>query len=368
MSGGVDSSVAAAILAGEGHDVVGVSLQLSDHGSAAGAASRCCSPADLRDARLVAGRLGIPHYVLNQEEAFEREILDPFLDAYRRGTTPNPCVRCNSALKFGALLKIARAIGATCVATGHYARKELDVATGRHRILRAVDRNKDQSYFLFDLDEEQIEAARFPLGGMSKTRVSEMAFELGLPVAGKRESQDLCFIPDGDVASFLEERIGAGAPGEIVDTEGGVLGAHGGVHGYTVGQRRGIGISSRRPLYVLSIDAARNRVVVGGGEDLDADVVVASGCRISDPEIAAGPTRVEAKIRSRHDASPGIAEVLPAGRVRMRFDEPQRAVTPGQALVIYRGEAVAGGGWIESASLDRRRESPVAWSNTAERA
>jgi len=368
MSGGLDSSVATALLVKAGHDVIGVSLQLSDE-SRGGAVSRCCSSADLRDARLVAAALGIPYYVVNDEEAFDREVRAPFLESYAAGRTPNPCVRCNSTLKFGTLLRIARAIGADRIATGHYARIDRDGATGAPRLLRGVDRAKDQSYFLFELDDAQLGAALFPVGGLMKAAVREAAVAMDLPVAGKAESQDLCFIPGGDTRAYLREALGQGSPGEIVDAAGAVLGTHRGVHEFTVGQRRGLGVTGRRALYVLSVDGAANRVVVGTEEDLDAPALVASGCRLHDAALWGRPFRAEARIRSRHDGAPAEVTPLQDGRLRVVFDRPQRAVTPGQAIVLYDGDRVLGGGWIDSRDLDSDRGRPVACAELhAERA
>jgi len=368
MSGGVDSSVATALLVRAGHEVIGVSLQLSDE-SGGGAVSRCCSSSDIRDARLVAGMLGIPYYVLNEEAAFDREVRAPFLEAYRSGRTPNPCVRCNSSLKFGSLLRIARSIGAERVATGHYARLRQDPVSGRTELLRGSDRAKDQSYFLFDLSEEQRQAAIFPLGEKTKEEVYSLASDLDLPVAGKEESQDLCFIPGGDTRAYLRERISTGRPGEIVDASGEVLGRHEGIHDFTVGQRRGLRIRSARPLYVLSLDARSDRVVVGEAPGLESQGLVASDCRLHDPALWGRSFRAEARIRSRHSPSPATIVPGEGSRLAVRFDAPQRAVTPGQALVLYDEERVLGGGWIERSGLDPDRERPVACTNScAERA
>jgi tRNA-specific 2-thiouridylase len=368
MSGGVDSSVSTALLVREGHDVVGVSLQLSDE-SAGGAVSRCCSPTDLKDARLVAGLLGIPYYVINEEAAFERGVRAPFLEEYRAGRTPNPCVRCNSHLKFGSLLRIASSIGATHVATGHYARLREDPRTGRTDLLTGSDRAKDQSYFLFDLSDEQRRVALFPLGEKTKGEVYALAAALDLPVAGKPESQDLCFVPGGDTRAYLRKKIVDGRPGEIVDVAGQVLGRHAGIHDFTVGQRRGLGLASPRPLYVLSLDADADRVVVGPSEELESPGLVASECRLHDDALQGSPFRAEARIRSRHTPSPAIIVPLGGGRLAVRFDTPQRAVTPGQALVLYDDERVLGGGWIERCGLDPDWNSPVACTqSSAERA
>ncbi len=351
MSGGVDSSVAAALLVGEGHDVVGISLRLSDQ-AGNGDLSRCCSAADLRDAGLVAAGLAIPHYVLDEEETFRRSILEPFLEAYRRGRTPNPCITCNSGLKFGALVRIARVLEMTHVATGHFARVETDRLTGRRRIHRGVDREKDQSYFLYDLDEEQRGMVLFPLGGLTKREVYALASRLGLPVANKAESQDLCFVPGGDLRGFLRARLGGERPGEIVDRSGETVGRHNGVHEFTVGQRRGLGLTAGRPLYVIGLDGEANRVRVGSREDLDSKELIAGSCRLHEPGLRDGPFRAEAKIRSRHEPAPATVTPLGGGRLRVTFDEPQRAVTPGQAVVFYRGAVVLGGGAIEAGNLD----------------
>jgi len=363
MSGGVDSSVATALLAREGHEVVGVSLQLSDE-SAGGAVSRCCSSADIRDARLVAGKLGIPHYVFNEENAFEAEVRAPFAEGYASGRTPNPCVRCNSRLKFGSLLRIARALGAERIATGHYARISADPRCGVRRLRRGRDAGKDQSYFLHDLDDEQIDAALFPVGELAKEDVCALAAAFDLPVAGKGESQDLCFIPGGDTRAWLRARIGAGRPGEIMDSSGRVLGRHDGVHGFTIGQRRGLGISSPRALYVLATDSGSGEVRVGPAEDLDAEGLVAGEVRLRGPRRDMGPFRAKAQIRSRHAAAPATVRPLAGNRIEVRFDRPQRAVTPGQAVVLYDDEIVLGGGWIEASGLDSSPEPPVAWCVT----
>ena len=358
MSGGVDSSVAAGLLVEQGHEVVGVSLQLTD-ASQGGEVSRCCSPSDLRDARLVAGRLGIPFYVLNEEESFKRKVMDPFFSAYEEGRTPNPCVGCNSALKFGTLLKLARLLGIDRVATGHYARSRVDPATGKTRLLRARDLAKDQSYFLFDLDDEQREAALFPLGEMDKEAVYGAAARMDLPVAGKPESQDLCFVPRGDVRGFLRARRGEAPSGRIVLMDGTPVGRHDGIRNFTVGQRRGLALSARRPLYVIALDASNNDVVVGEEASLLSRGLTATRARLHDPRLLAGPFRAEARIRSRHGPSPVTARAFAGGRLALRFDEPQRAVTPGQAVALYQGDLLDGGGFIESSLLDSPERPPV---------
>ncbi|HXI04107.1 MAG TPA: tRNA 2-thiouridine(34) synthase MnmA [Candidatus Saccharimonadales bacterium] len=358
LSGGVDSSVAAALLVAQGHEVVAVSLQLSDE-SRGGAVSRCCSAADIHDARRVAGHLGIPHYVLNEEDLFDREVVTPFANGYRAGRTPNPCVACNSRLKFGSLLSIARSIGADRVATGHYARLVPDPATGRGRILRGRDREKDQSYFLFDLDEAQRDAALFPMGERTKAEAYRLAESFELPVAGKPESQDLCFIPGGDVAGWLADRLGPAREGDIRHVDGRLLGRHGGIREVTIGQRRGLGVSGRRPLHVVAVEAATDTVVVGEREHLLSCGLVARGVRLHDARLQEGAFRAEARIRHRHPGA--AAEVKPGGdgQWEVRFDEPQWAVTPGQAVVFYDGDLLLGGGWIDGPLVESSRPAPV---------
>jgi tRNA-specific 2-thiouridylase len=345
MSGGVDSSVAAALMVERGYEVVGVTLSL------AGGASRCCSLADADDARRVAAQLGIRHFVANYADRFRREVKESFADAYLAGRTPIPCVPCNTKFKFAYLLERARVFGAACVASGHYARIDADPATGLLRLRTAADASKDQTYFLFELSQQQLAAAAFPLGDMTKQAAREHARRLGLGTAEKPESQEICFVPDGDYAAAVERIRPEKLPGEgeIVDSAGRVLGHHRGIHHFTVGQRRGLGVSSARPLYVASIDAARNRVVVGGSDDLRA-----RGASVGRVSWIAGraperSVRARVKIRYRDAGAPAEVETLPDGAARAIFDEPVRAVTPGQAAVFYSGDAVLGGGWIASA-------------------
>jgi tRNA-specific 2-thiouridylase len=360
MSGGVDSSAAAAILKSEGHELVGFSMQLwnqrrglSVDASGEPLPSRCCSLDDVYDARRVADDLGFPFYVLNLERDFERDVVEPFVTSYLNGETPIPCVSCNSRLKFASLDRLAMSLGCEKVATGHYARVEYDAEAKRHRLFRGRNLHKDQSYFLWELTQEQLARAMFPLGEMSKPEVRDVARRRGLMVAEKAESQEICFVPDGNYAGFIDRYLEAEgesdrAPGEgeIVNTRGEILGAHQGIHRYTVGQRRGIGIASQRPLYVVSIDAAQNRVVVGEQEELLSDEFIAAGVNwiIDVDEIS--PIRAEVRVRYRHTPAPALITPLEQGRVRVRFDEPQRAITPGQATVFYRGDEVLGGGWI----------------------
>jgi len=361
MSGGVDSSAAAAILKDQGHELVGFTMQLWDQRRGINVdengdplPSRCCSLDDVYDARRVAEDLGFPFYVLNLERDFERDVVQPFVSSYLNGETPIPCVACNSRLKFASLDRLAVSLGCEKVATGHYARVEFDPSTNRYRLLRGRNEQKDQSYFLWELTQEQLSRALFPLGEMSKPEARDAARQHGLNgVAEKKESQEICFVPDGDYAGFIDRYLEAenasdrlpGA-GEIVDTAGKVIGRHEGIHRYTVGQRRGIGISDERPLYVISINADRNRVAVGSAEELLTNEFTAAGVNWIAFDNPAEPVRADVRVRYRHTAAPATITPLPDARARIVFDEPQRAITPGQATVFYRGDEVVGGGWI----------------------
>lgn len=351
MSGGVDSSVAACLLARKGRPIVGFSMQLVDRLFGEGERyGRCCSPEDFRDARAVADREGFPHYVLDMEEEFRRSVIQPFADDYAAGRTPSPCVRCNTFVKFGALLGRARAVGAETVATGHYAVLERDRRTGRTLLREALDPAKDQSYFLFDMSEAQRRRAEFPLGRLEKEEVREVAREMELAVSDKPESMDLCFVSEGEsYRGFLDRRGLApeAEPGEIVDRSGEVLGRHAGVTGFTVGQRRGIGVASDRKLYVLEVDAARRRIVVGDDTELERDRCTIGRVRWIPFERPGGPVRGRVRIRSTHGGAQATIHDLGGERAEIRFDEPQRAITPGQAAVAYDGDLVLGGGWIE---------------------
>ena len=361
MSGGVDSSAAAAILKEQGHELVGFTMQLWDQRRGINVdengdplPSRCCSLDDVYDARRVAEELGFPFYVLNLERDFERDVVQPFVTSYLNGETPIPCVACNSRLKFASLDRLALSLGCEKVATGHYARVEFDAATNRYRLLRGLNEQKDQSYFLWELTQAQLSRALFPLGEMSKPEAREAARQHGLKgVAEKKESQEICFVPDGNYAGFIDRYLEAenelerlpGA-GEIVDIDGRVVGQHEGIHRYTIGQRRGIGVAQQRPLYVISIDAQTNRVVVGFGEELLSNEFVAAGVNWITLDNPSDPLRAEVRVRYRHTAAPATITPLPDARGRVVFDEPQRAITPGQATVFYRGDEVVGGGWI----------------------
>ena len=361
MSGGVDSSAAAAILKEQGHELVGFTMQLWDQRRGINVdengdplPSRCCSLDDVYDARRVAEDLGFPFYVLNLERDFERDVVQPFVSSYLNGETPIPCVSCNSRLKFASLDRLAVSLGCEKVATGHYARVEFDNSTNRYKLLRGQNHQKDQSYFLWELTQEQLSRALFPLGEMSKSEARDAARQHGLTgVSEKKESQEICFVPDGDYAGFIDRYLEAedatdrlpGA-GEIVDTSGRVIGRHEGIQRYTIGQRRGIGIADERPLYVISIDSGNNRVTVGGSEDLlrsEFTVARVNWIAFDDPQE---PVRAEVRVRYRHTAAAATITPLANQRALIVFDEPQRAITPGQASVFYRGDEVVGGGWI----------------------
>jgi tRNA-specific 2-thiouridylase len=349
MSGGVDSSVAAALLVAAGHEVVGVTMRVWPRSASAPArAGACCGSEAVDDARRVATVLGIPYYALDMADEFDRAVIGPFADDYRRGRTPVPCVACNADLKFGSLLARARAWDAGAVATGHYARIARDPGEGRWRLLRARDARKDQSDFLWPLTQPQLAAARFPVGELTKDEVREHARRLGLVTADKPESQEICFVPDDDYRGFLRRRDPtAFRPGPIVDRAGRELGRHAGVAGFTIGQRRGLGLASAHALYVVDIDPSTDRVTVGDVADLERDRLVVSRANFVAGPAPAGPLRVTAKIRHNQLPAPATIRALGAGRAEVVFDAPQRAITPGQSCVWYRDAEVVGGGVIE---------------------
>jgi tRNA-specific 2-thiouridylase len=350
MSGGVDSSVAAALLAREGHEVIGLSMQLYDHsGSHADGQVRfgtCCTIDDLHDARRVAAAIGIPHYIVNFERQFGETVVSNFLREYTAGRTPIPCVHCNGDLKFATLASRAQALGAALVATGHYARVDRE-ADGRCRLKRGVDPGKDQSYFLFTLTQEQLAHALFPVGGLDKPAVRAVARELGLPVSDKPDSHELCFVADGDHAKFMAAHGETPGPGAIRDLQGHVVGTHDGIHRFTVGQRKGLGLSSGVRLYVVGIDAGERAVTVGPREALERLELTASGVNWIAGTAPPAGTRATAQIRYRHREAPVSITPLGGDRVRANFDAPQYAVAPGQAVVFYDGDEVLGGGWID---------------------
>jgi tRNA-specific 2-thiouridylase len=359
MSGGVDSSTVAGMLKAEGYDLVGLTMQLWNQRRLAGhegmpeqVRGRCCSIDDVYDARRVAEDLRIPYYVVNHQERFERDVVRPFVSEYLAGRTPIPCSLCNDHLKFDQLLVTARQIGADRIATGHYARNEYDPGRGRWILKRPADVSKDQTYFLFGLTQDQLSRTLFPLGGYTKPRVREMAAELGIASANKPDSQEICFIPGGDYKKFIDAYLDEqGEPmpdssGELVSTTGEVVGRHHGVHNFTVGQRKGLGVESPTALYVIQIGGAGNQVKVGREEDLMRSTLRARRLNwISVPSLP-GEMRVKIKIRHRHEPAWATIRMESPEELVAAFDEPQRAITPGQAAVFYDGDEVVGGGWI----------------------
>jgi tRNA-specific 2-thiouridylase len=348
MSGGVDSAVTAALLVEAGYDVVGITLQLYDHGAAIGRKGACCAGQDIHDARRVADRIGIPHYVLDYEARFRRAVMEDFADTYLAGETPIPCVRCNQRVKFRDLLETARALGADALATGHYARRL--AGPGGAELHRAVDGAKDQSYFLFATTRAQLDVLRFPLGDMSKEETRGHAARLALPVAAKPDSQDICFVPDGSYAAVVEKlRPGASEPGDIVHVDGRVLGRHPGVIHFTIGQRRGLGLAagSHEQLYVVRLEAEARRVIVGPRAALRVGGLVVKDLNwLGDAPPDGAGVPVEVKIRSASPAARAAVFPRSDGEAAVRFAEPQDGVAPGQACVFYRGSRVLGGGWI----------------------
>ena len=359
MSGGVDSSTVAAMLHAEGHNVIGLTMQLWNQRRLAGhegmpesVQGRCCSIDDVYDARRVAETIGIPYYVVNHEERFERDVVRPFVEEYLSGRTPIPCSLCNNHLKFDRLLIVARQIGADRVATGHYAQVLLDEPAGRWLLKRPADRSKDQTYFLFGLTQEQLSRTMFPLGGMTKPEVRELARKHALVIAEKPDSQEICFVPSGDYKRFLDAYLAEqGEPlletaGEMVTSDGKVIGEHSGIHNFTVGQRKGLGVATGSPLYVIQIKGDTRQVVVGNDEQLYSRTLRAHRVNLISVVELREPMRVTVKIRHKHQAAPAIIQSTGPDEMLVTFDEPQRALTPGQAAVFYDGDTVVGGGWI----------------------
>jgi tRNA-uridine 2-sulfurtransferase len=359
MSGGVDSSTVAAMLRAEGYNVVGLTMQLWNQRRLAGregiseqVQGRCCSIEDVYDARRVAEDLEIPYYVVNHQDRFEKDVVRPFVDEYLSGRTPIPCSLCNNHLKFDQLLITARQIGAELLATGHYARVEYNAQRDRWLLLRACDAAKDQTYFLFGLTQEQLSRTRFPLGEMIKPEVRELARQHGLALAEKPDSQEICFIPGGDYKRFIDAYLdeqGETLPdtsGELVTTTGEVIGQHAGIHNFTVGQRKGLGVATGTPLYVIELRGDKHQVVVGTNDDLCSRTMPVKKLNWIAIDDLHSPMRVKTKIRHRHEAANAVIEKTGADEVLATFDDPQRAITPGQAAVFYDGDVVVGGGWI----------------------
>jgi tRNA-specific 2-thiouridylase len=359
MSGGVDSSTVAAMLRAEGHNVIGLTMQLWNQRRLAGhegmpesVQGRCCSLDDVYDARRVAETLGIPYYVVNHEERFERDVVRPFVQEYVSGRTPIPCSLCNNHLKFDQLLIVARQVGADALATGHYARVEFDQPSSRWRLLRPADRAKDQTYFLFGLTQEQLSRTIFPLGNLTKPDVREKARQQGLALAEKPDSQEICFVPGGDYKTFLDAYLAEqnqslpDTAGELVTTSGEVIGEHSGIHNFTVGQRKGLGVATGSPLYVLQIKGDARQVVVGNEDQLYSRTLRTHRSNLISAEDLDQPMRVTVKIRHKHQPAPAVIERAGSDEILATFDEPQRAITPGQAAVFYDGDVVVGGGWI----------------------
>jgi tRNA-uridine 2-sulfurtransferase len=359
MSGGVDSSTVAAVLRAEGHNVIGLTMQLWNQRRLAGhegmpeaVQGRCCSLDDVYDARRVAETIGIPYYVVNHEQRFEDEVVRPFVQEYLSGRTPIPCSLCNNHLKFDQLLLVAQQIGADHLATGHYARVEFDAKRDRWLLKRPADRSKDQTYFLFGLTQEQLSRTLFPLGALTKPEVRDLARQHGLALAEKPDSQEICFVPGGDYKRFLDaylEEQGEALPdttGELVTTGGDVIGEHHGIHNFTVGQRKGLGLATGSPLYVIEIKGDTRQVVVGNSDELYSDTLRVRRTNLIGCAQLDQPLRVTVKIRHRHEPAPATIEAMGADEIRVKFDQAQRAITPGQAAVFYDDDVVVGGGWI----------------------
>ena len=359
MSGGVDSSTVAAVLRAEGHNVIGLTMQLWNQRRLAGhegmpeaVQGRCCSLDDVYDARRVAETIGIPYYVVNHEQRFEDEVVRPFVQEYLSGRTPIPCSLCNNHLKFDQLLLVAQQIGADHLATGHYARVEFDAKRDRWLLKRPADTSKDQTYFLFGLTQEQLSRTLFPLGALTKPEVRALARQHGLALAEKPDSQEICFVPGGDYKRFLDaylEEQGEALPdtaGELVTTGGDVVGEHHGIHNFTVGQRKGLGVATGSPLYVIQIQGDTRQVVVGNSDELYSDTLRVRRTNLIACAQLDQPLRVTVKIRHRHEPAPATIEATGGDEILVKFDQAQRAITPGQAAVFYDHDVVVGGGWI----------------------
>jgi tRNA-specific 2-thiouridylase len=345
LSGGVDSSAAAALLLEQGYDVIGITLKLWPQDCVSRAEDKCCGPQAVMDARSVSHKLGIPYYLIDEAEDFQKQVIHYFAEEYKAGRTPNPCVMCNEKLKFGTLINRARQLGAEYIATGHFAR--IENRDGRYLLKRGRDPRKDQSYFLFSLKQEQLARAIFPLGELTKNDTREIARESQLKTAEKEESMEICFVPDKDYGRFLQQaKLVQKHQGEIVDLQGRVLGHHDGIEFYTIGQRKGLGISSPRPLYVIELDAASNRVVVGDDSDLERDEFKVERCNWIPFDSAPEIIEVSAKIRYNHTGAEATVTPAADGSATVKLHAPQRAITPGQACVFYDGDLVVGGGWI----------------------
>jgi len=347
MSGGVDSSATAALLQEQGYEVIGITLKLWPQDCVNRAEDKCCGPQAVTDARSVCDKLDIPYYLIDEAAEFQKHVIQYFADEYKAGRTPNPCVMCNQNLKFGRLIDRAAQLGADFVATGHFARIEKSADGTRHLLKRGRDNRKDQSYFLFSLRQDQLARTIFPLGDKTKSDTREVARHCQLKTADKEESMEICFVPDNNYGGFLEQAgLAQRHRGEIVDQRGQLLGHHDGIEFYTIGQRKGLGITTAKPVYVLELDADNNRVVVGDDSALDRDEFIADRCNWHPFDRLTGPIEVTAKIRYNHPGTPATLTPLENGRTKVKLHVPQRAITPGQAAVFYQDDLVVGGGWI----------------------